>query len=1461
MKKYIFILISIYVYNVNAQSLDQNFTMSVVPKEEMSISEVNEIVNISSGSSSTITIDDPRSNENFTASQSITLSPGAHLTPDVLLRISDLTLINESVYRSITYYDGLGRPIQSNAIGQSPNGLDIVNHYEYDQFGRTEKSYLPLPSNQNTGNFISNPVSQINSYYQNTYEDTNPYAQQRFDNSPLSRVLESASPGDDWLLSENSNTNHTSKFETITNTSNEIRRFDIGDSNNLISGLSYYNPNELVKNISKNENWKPTDGKLNTKEVFTDKNGRIITSINYIKDNGVEQKLITQYIYDYKGRLVYMIPPEAYEKIEDVITYEEFNISIPFENFVQNPMQVIAQGDSNFSLQPYNNEGNTVTDYHFGGNVDFQLDDINSESGAFLKLGDIFTLPNGSIIIPDRPLFNIYRPGSNNTIWYEFSLINGTIHNTLRVTNGPDNDPQAAFRVSLINFNFEDLLPARFALNPSNLNDLAFQYKYDKYNRQIGQKMPGKAWQYVVYDQLDRPILTQDYQLRSLNQWMFNKYDALGRTIYSGKFSSSLTQEQSQAQIDNFINNSNNLSNVENRTNTTNIIGGVSINYSNTAFPNTDIIEVTSVNYYDDYNFSDSDKPSIPTNVLGQVVTSKTKGLPTASWSKTIGANTWTKSYPFYDHKTQEIKVYGKNHLSGSNIVETELDFTGNVQKVITTHKRTSSSPSIQTTDRFEYDNAGRLTNQLQKINNQQEERIVEHVYNELGELTNKKIGGTSNNTTALQNIEYKRNIRGWLKQLNNPNQDLGNDLFAFETRYNNANSGITPLYSGTITGVDWKSAINDNLKTYDYQYDNLGRISKATFSSSSVTENNRYNVSNLNYDRNGNITSLSRNGWQNSSSYLDMDNLMYEYNGNQLTKVTDSGNDQYGFKDANNNNTVDYEYDENGNLIRDNHKKFSITYNYLNLPSKVTFDNGEIIDITYNSTGAKLSKTYTSGANTTKTEYLGGFQYTNSQLQFFGQAEGFVYKVGNSYKYAYVYADHLGNNRLSYTDANNNGNIETNEIISNTDYYPFGLTHSGELQASIASEYNYKFQGKEIQQEGGLDHYDFGSRMYDASLGRWFAVDPQGQFSSPYLAMGNNPVMMVDPDGEFSWLATLVGAFVYTAFDAARGNVNNWEDFFTSLGTGAAQSAFAGYESVENAAFGAAYSQFNSVATGDATGDGLTLSFNPTYSWGSNFGGWGLNASINGRLGNFEGSIGYGFTNYGTFDVDKGHRTVSNETRLSYSLGWNDGDTGLRFYTTKFTDGLGKNGGQRVGGLDFTSGKFGFRYENDGFPFQYIGIGSNSLGDGNDSYRTAALQLSYGDFSYGFNLFTGYRDDYSEDSDKLNDRIKANHGRLDVPFNPVFDEEYPHNFVEEEGPKYRLGAQYLAYKGYRVGLNSEKNRHKIQDLRAHDIYLAVKLFGKKLALDTRQPGFIMTHNRKALYFQYNSYNNPYTLW
>ena len=41
-----------------------------------------------------------------------------------------------------------------------------------------------------------------------------------------------------------------------------------------------------------------------------------------------------------------------------------------------------------------------------------------------------------------------------------------------------------------------------------------------------------------------------------------------------------------------------------------------------------------------------------------------------------------------------------------------------------------------------------------------------------------------------------------------------------------------------------------------------------------------------------------------------------------------------------------------------------------------------------------------------------------------------------------------------------------------------------------------------------------FELRLWDGRLGRWLTVDPAGEFHSPYLGIGNDPVNAIDPDG-----------------------------------------------------------------------------------------------------------------------------------------------------------------------------------------------------------------------------------------------------------------------------------------------------------------------------------------------------------
>ena len=83
-----------------------------------------------------------------------------------------------------------------------------------------------------------------------------------------------------------------------------------------------------------------------------------------------------------------------------------------------------------------------------------------------------------------------------------------------------------------------------------------------------------------------------------------------------------------------------------------------------------------------------------------------------------------------------------------------------------------------------------------------------------------------------------------------------------------------------------------------------------------------------------------------------------------------------------------------------------------------------------------------------------------------------------------YQYKDHLGNIRLSYSDANNDGAITNSEIIEESNYYPFGLEHNGynNVVTSTNPASKLLYNGKELQDELGLNMYDYGARNYDPS-------------------------------------------------------------------------------------------------------------------------------------------------------------------------------------------------------------------------------------------------------------------------------------------------------------------------------------------------------------------------------------------
>ena len=385
----------------------------------------------------------------------------------------------------------------------------------------------------------------------------------------------------------------------------------------------------------------------------------------------------------------------------------------------------------------------------------------------------------------------------------------------------------------------------------------------------------------------------------------------------------------------------------------------------------------------------------------------------------------------------------------------------------------------------------------------------MKYGYDAVGRLVEKRYGDT------VERLGY--NVRGWLTSKESA-------AFKMRLRYEQPECGATACYNGNISEWEWAHGTKPALM-YSFAYDGFGRLASANQQQASgngwaeLAAN--YVEKGITYDRNGNIRTLQRTAAGNP-----VDDLIYGYRGNQLVSLSEQVRTSQAGDVYLPGNTASgmYEYDLNGNLTKDSRKGLEYKYNRLNLLEEVWKDGEMKAQYNYLADGTKLG--VRDGSGKIGYDYVGSVVYkvVDGRREFDCAVVGDVHFTANGIRYALT--DQLGSVRALIDEDGN--------VVQQNDYYPFGAKIAHDDYAD-SDDNRFLFSGKESQELLDLNAYDFGARMYDASLGRWNMVDPLGEKYvnlSPYNYCANSPQLFNDPNGTVLMLRGNIGEIIMALYN-----------------------------------------------------------------------------------------------------------------------------------------------------------------------------------------------------------------------------------------------------------------------------------------------------------------------------------------
>ncbi|WP_428661354.1 DUF6443 domain-containing protein [Runella sp.] len=675
-----------------------------------------------------------------------------------------------------------------------------------------------------------------------------------------------------------------------------------------------------------------------------------------------------------------------------------------------------------------------------------------------------------------------------------------------------------------------------------------YAYRYDARGRITEKHLPGAGWAYTVYDVLDRPVLTQDENERLQNQWQFTQYDIHGRVCRTGVLTNTADRSTLQAQFDNIPT-------------PYETAGTSSFPFAITAG------DLQTENYYDTYDaWRPADHAYTAQGGYGGDFGNAT-GLLTGKKVRYLENNTFLTGTFYYDDKARMVQSHQQNHLGGTDRVDNAYLHAGEIEKTQTTHNRSGASNQV-TRHRYLYDHIGRKTTYFHSLNGVEKE-IANYRYNERGQLIQKKIqptgtyqttgtglsaiarpanpapaatdeatrqieltngtlinaaqlgsylaqivpGGGTGTTDALQTIDYDYHLRGWLTGINAPNgvaslNAAQNDLFALSLQYENDGT----YFDGSLRKQLWLTQSPAQplaARHFTYTYNHANRLTGAKYGGGKED----FSLDKAEYDANGNLTQLWRNGLKNNGLYGRTDDLQYTYPNysNKPQSVTDISGEPAGFQD--NPNNQDYTYWPDGNLKTDANKGIeNISYNFIDLVAEIQLSGSRWVGYHYDATGTKRKKVTSTGKTV---DYVGEYIYENNALYQIAHDEGRIVPSGSNFVYEYNYTDQLGNLRLSFRDSLTAGAPPV--VTQESHLGPWGETLSALSYQNVPQRNFFDFTNHERQTDFNLEIIDAKARMYDPLVPRMWGIDPLAEKFyawSPYNYAFNNPVRFIDPTG-----------------------------------------------------------------------------------------------------------------------------------------------------------------------------------------------------------------------------------------------------------------------------------------------------------------------------------------------------------